>query len=437
MADKRPDTPDAGRAARLATLAIHSALPANMLQGTMTVPLIESTAFTFESSEQASRLFEFEADGYVYTRVANPTVAALETRISNLEGGIGAVCTSCGQSAFVASFLALVEAGDSIAASQWLYANSTNVLDTWCRRFGVEPVFFDPRDRASIERAIRPTTKAMIVESVSNPSLAVCDIPELAAIARAHGVPLIVDNSLPSFVLCRPVDHGADIVVSSLSKYVAGHGGTLGGVVVDLGRFDWATASRFRSISDATPPHLSYADRFGKNAYLMRVRTDALRDLGMFLCPTAAYSLLRGIETIVPRMQYLMQTTRRLIDWLHQDPRVLWVRYPSLPDHPDCEVARRIIPDGAGPLFPFGVNGGYAAAVRFMDALRLIQHAAMFGTPRTIAMHPASTSHKDLSREALVRAGLTPELIRLSVGLEDVDDLIADLDRALEAAAHA
>ena len=417
------------------TRALHAGGAPDPTTGARAVPIFQTTSFVFEDSDDAAALFALQKYGNIYSRIGNPTVAAFEERIASLEGGLGAVATGSGQAAEFLVFAALAGAGDHIVASSSLYGGTVTQLAVTLRRFGVETTFVSGGDPADFAAAIRDNTKLVFAEVVANPSTDVADIAGLADVAHAHGVPLVVDATTVTPYLCRPIEHGADIVVHSATKFLGGHGTALGGVIVDAGRFDWGSG-RFPHFTDPVPTYgdIRWWDNFGEYGFLTKVRVEDLRDIGPALSPFNAFLLLQGVETLPQRMREHVANARHVAAWLAEDPRVAWVSYSGLPGHRDHERARTYAPEGPGAVFSFGIKGGAPAAEAFIGNVRLLSHLANIGDARSLVIHPASTTHRQLSPQQLVEAGVPDDLIRLSIGLEDVDDILWDIDSALTAA---
>jgi O-acetylhomoserine (thiol)-lyase len=414
------------------TRALHAGGSPDPATGARAVPIYQTTSFVFEDSADAANLFALQKYGNIYSRIGNPTVAAFEERIASLEGGIGAVATASGQAAQFLTFAALVEAGDHIVSAPGLYGGTVTQLDGTLRRFGVDTTFVAGEDVDAYAAAVTPNTKLIYTEVVGNPSGRIADLAGLADLARSHGIPLVVDSTTATPYLCRPLEHGADIVLHSATKFLGGHGTTLGGVVVESGEFDWGNG-KFPRMTEPVPSYggLRYWENFGEYAFCTRVRAEQLRDIGAVLSPHSAFLLLQGVETLPQRMDEHVRNARRTAAWLHADPRVAWVNYAGLPDHPHHERATRYLPQGPGAVFSFGVRGGRAAGQRFVESVELCSHLANIGDVRTLVIHPASTTHQQLSDEQLEAGGVTADLVRISVGIEDVDDILWDLDQAL------
>ena len=422
------------------TRALHAGGVPDPTTGARAVPIYQSTSFVFNDTADAANLFALQKYGNIYSRIGNPTVAALEERIASLEGGIGAVATASGMSAEFITFAALAGTGDHIVAASSLYGGTVTQLDVTLRRFGVETTFVGGTDPADYEAAITDDTKAVYAEVIANPSGEITDIAALADVAHRHGVPLVIDSTLSTPYLIRPIEHGADIVIHSLTKFIGGHGTTLGGVVVESGRFDWGSG-RFPSMTEPVPSYggVSWWENFGEYGFLTKLRTEQLRDIGPSLSATAAFQLLQGVETLPQRMDAHVANARTVAAWLAEDPRVGYVTYAGLDDHPHHERARRYLPLGPGAVFAFGVRatddlGGRQVGERFIESVQLASHLANVGDARTLVIHPGSTTHQQLSDEQLAAAGVADDLVRISVGIEDVEDIIWDLDQALEAA---
>ncbi|MGP6171745.1 O-acetylhomoserine aminocarboxypropyltransferase/cysteine synthase family protein [Microbacterium sp. A196] len=422
------------------TRALHAGGTPDAATGARAVPIYQTTSFVFDDAKDAGNLFALQKYGNIYSRIGNPTVAALEERLASLEGGIGAVATASGMSAEFITFAALVGAGDHVVASAQLYGGTVTQLDVTLRRFGVETTFVPSTDPADFAAAIRPETKVVYVEMIGNPSGEIADIEGLAAVAHAAGVPLVVDATLATPYLARPLEHGADIVIHSVTKFLGGHGTTLGGIVIEKGTFDWGNGK----FPQMTEPVASYGgikwwDNFGEYGFLTKLRSEQLRDIGPALSPQSAFNLLQGVETLPQRIDAHLENARIVAEWLESDPRISYVTWAGLESHPHHERAAKYLPLGPGSVFAFGVaaDDGRAAGETLIENLQLASHLANIGDARTLVIHPASTTHRQLSAEQLVAAGAPADLIRISVGLEDADDIIWDLDQALTAATGA
>ena len=419
----------------LRTRAIHAGARPDPETGARSVPIYQSASFVFESTADAGDLFALQKYGTIYSRIGNPTVAALEERLASLEGGIGALATASGMAASFAVFAALTGTGDHIVAASGLYGGSVTQLDVTLRRFGVDTTFVAGGDPADFAAAITDRTKLIFAEVVANPSGEIADLAGLADVARAAGIPFVVDSTVATPWLCRPIEHGADIVIHSATKFLGGHGTTLGGIVVESGRFDWG-AGKFPQLTEPVPSYggVSWWGNFGEYGFLTKLRSEQLRDLGAALPAQSAFQLLQGVETLPQRMQAHVENAGVVATWLAEDPRVDYVNWAGLPDHPHHYRAARYLPAGPGAVFGFGVAGGRDAGQRFIESVRLASHVANIGDVRTLVIHPASTTHRQLSDDQLRAAGASPELVRISVGIEDVEDIIWDLDQALSTA---
>ena len=421
------------------TLQLHGGQKPDPATGSRAVPIHQTTSYCFRDTEHAARLFALEEPGYIYTRIMNPTTEVLENRIALLEGGVGALAFASGQAACTAGVLNVCYAGSEIVSASDLYGGTITLLDCTLRRYGVNTLFVDPTDPANFRKAINDRTRLLYVETIGNPGLDVPDFRAIARIAHAAGVPLMVDNTFATPYLCRPFEHGADIVMHSLTKYIGGHGTSIGGILVDGGKFDWAASGKFPMLVEPDPSYhgLSYTTAFGPAAFIAKARVNMLRDLGGCLSPFNAFLFLQGIETLSLRMERHSANALRIARWLEKHPSVTWVKYPGLPSHPSYRKARRYLPKGCGGMIGFGIKGGIEAGKRFINAVQLCSHLANVGDAKTLVIHPASTTHSQLTPEQQRACGVTPDLVRLSVGIESVDDIMADLDQALRASRKA
>jgi O-acetylhomoserine (thiol)-lyase len=414
------------------TRAIHAGNIPDAVTGARALPIYQTSAFVFDDTKDAAARFALQKYGNVYSRLSNPTVAAFEERIASLEGGLGAVATASGLAAQYITFASLAGAGDHIVSSANLYGGSITQLDVTLRRFGVETTFVQSADPADYAAAITPKTKLIFAETVANPSGEVADIEGLAAVAHAAGIPLIIDSTIATPYLCRPIEWGADIVIHSATKFLGGHGTTLGGVVVESGRFNWDSA-KFPLFTEPVPSYggLEWSGNFGEYAFLTRLRAEQLRDIGPVLAPHSAFLLAQGVETLPYRLRAHVDNARIVAEWLDADPRVDFVNWAGLPSHPHYERGLKYLPKGPGSVFSFGVKGGRDAGRTFIESVDLASHLANIGDAKTLVIHPASTTHAQLNEQQLVDAGVLAGLVRISVGIEDVDDIIYDLDQAL------
>jgi O-acetylhomoserine (thiol)-lyase len=424
---------------KFATLSLHAGQRPDPATGARAVPIYQTTNYVFRDSDHAAALFNLEEPGYLYSRIANPTVAVLEEGLAALEGGVGAVCTASGQAALHLVVATLMGAGGHIVAAASLYGGSINLLKLTLPRFAIATSFVDARDPAAFRAALRPETRLVFAEILGNPGLEVLDIPAVAQVAHDAGLPLLVDATFATPYLCRPIEHGCDIVLHSATKWLGGHGVALGGALIDGGRFDWAAAGKFPTLSEPYAGYhgIDFAAEFGPQALVMRARAEGLRDFGAAMSPANAFHLIQGVETLPLRMARHVENTRRVLDFLGASEAVAWVTHPDLPAHPDHALARRLLPRGAGAIVTFGIKGGRDAGRHFIDSLKLVSHLANVGDAKSLVIHPASTTHQQLDRAALAAAGIGEDMVRLSVGLEDPDDIIDDLGQALRAAQKA
>jgi O-acetylhomoserine (thiol)-lyase len=424
MADRLPG---------FSTLAIHAGAQPDPTTGARATPIYQTTSFVFEDADHAASLFGLQTFGNIYTRIGNPTTAVLEERVAALEGGTAGLAVASGHAAQIVVMHCLMQPGDELVASRKLYGGSINQFNHAFKNFGWSVAWAQPDDVGSFERAITPRTKAIFVESIANPGGVITDIEAIAAIARRAGVPLIVDNTLATPYLCRPIEHGADIVVHSLTKFLGGHGNSMGGLIVDGGSFNWSRAGRYPMLSQPRPEYHGVVmhETFGNFGFAMACRMLALRDLGPAISPFNAFLILMGIETLPLRMQRHCDNAKAVTEWLVRHPKISWVSYPGLPGDRYHELARKYVPKGAGAVFTFGLEGGYAAGVKLVSSVRLFSHLANIGDTRSLIIHPASTTHRQLNDAQKVEAGAGPEVVRLSIGLEDPEDLIADLEQGL------
>lgn len=419
------------------TLALHAGQQPDPGTGARAVPIYQTTSYVFEDTEHAAALFNLEQSGHIYSRISNPTVAVLEERIAALEGGVGAVCTASGHAALVLGIMTLMGQGGHIVASRALYGGSINLFTHTLPRFGIETTFVDPRDPDAFAKAIRPETRLVFGELLGNPGLEVLDLEKVAAIAHDAGLPLMIDATFNTPYLCKPFDHGADLVIHSATKWLGGHGVAMGGVLVDSGRFDWFASDKFPTL---TEPYAGYhgivfAEEYGPAGFIVRARAEGLRDFGAAMSPTNAFYLLQGVETLPVRMDRHVANACKVAEFLAGHEAVDWVNYPGLESHPDHALAQKYMPKGPGSMLSFGVKGGRKAGAAFIENLAVFSHLANVGDAKSLVLHPASTTHQQLSAEQLQAAGIGEDLIRMSVGLEDLDDLIGDMKKALRAAA--
>jgi O-acetylhomoserine (thiol)-lyase len=420
---------------RFDTLSLHAGQRPDPATGARAVPIYQTTSYVFDDTEHAAALFNLERAGHIYSRISNPTVAVLEERISALEGGVGAVATASGQAALHLAIATLMGAGGHIVASARIYGGSHNLLTHTLPRFGIATTFVDPRQPECFADAITDRTRLVFAETLGNPGLEVLDLAAVAEVAHRHGLPLMVDSTFTTPYLCRPIELGADIVMHSATKFLGGHGVAIGGIVVDSGRFDWAASGKFPTMTEPYAGYhgISFAEELGPAAFIMRARAEGLRDFGACMSPANAFYLLQGVETLAVRMARHVANAQAVAEFLEKHAAVVWVRYPGLESHPDHALARRQMPKGAGAIMSFGIRGGRKAGAKLIARLRLFSHLANVGDAKSLVIHPASTTHQQMSAEDLAKAGVGEELVRLSIGLEDAQDLIDDLSQALAA----
>ncbi len=417
------------------TLALHAGQSPDPTTGARATPIYQTASFVFPDTDTAAGLFNIERAGHVYSRLSNPTNAVLEERMAALDHGVGAIVTASGQAAMHLAVATLMGAGSHIVASRSLYGGTHNLLQYTLARFGIETTFVDPRDLDAFTAAIRPNTRLIFGEVLGNPGLEVLNIPALADRAHAHGLPLLVDATFTTPYLCKPIDLGADLVMHSATKFLSGHGVVIGGVLVDGGTFDWDASGRFDTMTEpyAGFHELVFAEEFGPQAFITRARKEGIRDFGACMAPMTAFQILQGLETLPLRMQRHVANTQAVTAYLLEHPLVEAVIYPGLEQHPDYDLAQRMLPAGAGAVFSFNIRGGRAAGQRFIESLELFSHLANIGDAKSLVIHPASTTHHRMDAASLAAAGVSPGMVRVSVGLEDPADLIADLQAGLRA----
>ncbi len=418
------------------TLSLHAGQAPDPHTGARATPIYFTTSFVFRDSDHAASLFNMERAGHVYSRISNPTNAVLEERIAALEGGVAAIATASGQAALHLGLATIAAAGSHIVASAALYGGSHNLLHYTLKRFGIDTTFVQPRDLAAWRKAIRPNTKVLFAETLGNPGLDVLNIPEVAAIAHEHKLPLMVDATFTTPYLLKPFDHGADLLFHSATKFLGGHGVAIGGVLVDGGVFDWVASGKFPELTEAYEGFhgMNFSEESTVAPFSLRARREGLRDFGACMSPTTAFQILQGVETLPLRMQRHVENTRKVVEFLVRHPAVASVSYPELPGHPDHELAKRLLPKGCGAVFSFNLKGDRAAGRRFVETLRIFSHLANVGDAKSLVIHPASTTHFRMDEAALAAAGITEGSMRLSIGLEDADDLTDDLSAGLRAA---
>lgn len=418
------------------TLQVHGGQKPDPTTGSRAVPIYQTTSYVFNDVDHAANLFALKESGNIYTRIMNPTTDVLEQRIAALEGGVGALAVASGSAAITYAILNITEAGDEIVAANTLYGGTYNLLAVTLPRLGIKTIFTDPDDPENFKQAITAKTKAIYIETLGNPGINIIDIEAVAAIAHEHGIPLIVDNTFATPYLNRPFDFGADIVVHSATKFIGGHGTTIGGIIVDSGKFDWAASGKFPGLTQPDPGYhnIVYTDASGPQAYIVKARVQLLRDTGACISPFNAFLLLQGLETLSLRLEKHVSNARMIAEFLQAHPCVSWVNYPDLPGSKYYQLARKYLPKGAGAIFTFGIKGGVEQGKRFINKLELFSLLANVADAKSLVIHPASTTHSQLTTEEQLKAGVTPDMIRLSVGIEDPEDLIYDLDQALKTA---
>lgn len=419
-----------------ATLAIHAGQIPDAATGARALPIYQTSSFVFDSADHAASLFNLQTFGNIYSRLSNPTVAVLEERVAALEGGRAAVASASGMAAESMALMTILQAGDHVVAAGALYGGSVTLLSVSLAKFGITTTFVDGSQADAFAAAIQPNTRAIFAESLGNPSMLVLDIQAVADVAHAHGLPLIIDNTVPSPLLCNPIAFGADIVVHSATKYLAGHGTTLGGVVVESGKFPWDNG-KFPGMTEPSAGYhgVKFYETFGDFGFTMRCRMECLRVYGASLSPMSAWQILQGVETLPLRMERHCSNAMAVAEFLKNDARVAWVNYPGLADHPQHDLMKKQM-RGASGLLSFGVKGGLAQGVKFIESARFMSHLVNIGDTRTLISHPASTTHRQLSETQQLAAGVGPDMIRISVGLEHIDDILWDIDQALNAASH-
>jgi len=421
---------------QFATLAVHAGQTPDPTTGACAVPIYQTASYVFQNADHAGRLFGLQEFGNIYTRIMNPTNDVFEKRVAALEGGVAGLATASGMAAETLALTTLASAGDEIVSTTSLYGGTYTLLRYTFERLGITVRFVDPDDFAGLRAAINEKTRAIYAETLGNPKLDVVDIEQFAAIAHEHGLPLVIDNTAASAALVRPIEWGADIVINSATKFLGGHGTTIAGVIVDAGKFDWAASGRFKNFTEPDPSYhgLSYTEAFGPLAFILKARVQGLRDTGAALSPHSAFLLLQGIETLHLRLERHSTNALAVARHLEKHPGVEWVNYPGLESSPYHARAKKYLPNGEGALVTFGIKGGYEAGKKLIDGLKLFSLLANIGDAKSLVIHPASTTHQQLTVEEQAATGVTPELVRLSVGIEDIRDILADLDQAIEGA---
>jgi len=421
---------------RFDTLQVHAGQIPDPTTGARAVPIYQTTSYVFKDSDHGARLFALEEAGNIYTRIMNPTTDVFEKRMAALEGGVGALAVSSGSAAITYAIMNIAGAGDEIVSASTLYGGTYNLFSTTLPKYGIKTVFVDPEDPENFRKAINCKTKALFIETIGNPGINLVDIEAIAKIAHENHVPLIVDNTFGTPYLIRPIEYGADIVVHSATKYIGGHGTSIGGVIVDSGNFDWAASDRFPGLTQPDPSYhgISYTETFKTAAYIVKVRVQLLRDTGACISPFNSFLLLLGLETLSLRVEKHVSNTLKIVDYLSKHPKVSWVNYPGLKDSKYYHLALKYFPKGVGSIFTFGLKGDISVCKKFIDNLEIFSHLANVADAKSLVIHPASTTHSQLSEEEQRAAGVTPDMIRVSVGIEDPQDLIEDLEQAINKA---
>jgi len=418
------------------TLQVHAGQQPDPTTGARAVPIYQTTSYVFNNAEHGANLFALKESGNIYTRIMNPTTDVFEQRIAALEGGIAALGVASGSAAITYAILNIAGSGDEIVSSSTLYGGTYNLFRYTLPRYGITTVFVDPDDPENFRKVITDKTKALFIESIGNPGINIIDIEAVAAIAHQNGVPLIIDNTFATPYLLRPIEFGADIVVHSATKFIGGHGTSIGGVIIDSGKFDWAASGKFPGLTEPDESYhgVSYTRDVGAPAFVVKTRVQLLRDTGAAISPFNSFLFIQGLETLSLRVERHVENSIKIARWLEQNPLVSWVNYPGLPGNKYFDLAQKYLPKGAGSIFTFGIKGGIEAAKKFIDSLEIFSHLANVADAKSLVIHPATTTHSQLNEQDQIDAGVTPDQIRLSIGLEDVNDLIWDLDQALKKA---
>jgi len=417
------------------TISLHTGYQPDPSFGSRAVPIYQTTSYVFETVDDAAALFNIEKGGHIYSRMTNPTVAVLEQRIAALEGGVGAICTASGMSALFVTFMSLCSAGDHIVSASQIYGSTATLLKHTLKRFNIECTFVSINDEKALKEAIQENTKLVFCESIGNPGLEVSDLPQIAKISHQNHLPLVVDATFATPVLCKPLDHGVDVVVHSVTKWIGSHGLAVGGVIVDGGSFEWGSSKKHPTLTTPYEPFhgINFWEEFGPSALSMKIRAESMRDFGPAMSPHSAFLFLQGIETLTLRMNQHVKNAVKLAKWLLEQSAVMWVNHPDLPENPTYEIAQKLFPNGAGSMLCFGVKGGREGGAAFINALKLASNLANVGDSRTLVLHPASTTHSRMDEEAMKAAGSSTDLIRVSVGIESVADIINDFKAGLKA----
>lgn len=417
------------------TISLHTGYEPDPAFGSRAVPVYQTTSYVFETVDEAAALFNIEKGGHIYSRMTNPTVAVLEQRIAALEGGVGAICTASGMSAIFVTLMTLCSAGDHIVSASQIYGSTATLLKHTLKRFNIDCTFISINDEKALKDAIQENTKLVFCESIGNPGLEVSDLPKISKIAHKNNLPLVIDATFATPALCKPIDHGVDIVIHSATKWIGGHGVAVGGVIVDGGTFDWGSSNKHPTLTKPYEPFhgINFWEEFGPSALSMKIRAESMRDFGPAMSPHSAFLLLQGIETLALRMNQHVKNAIKLSKWLLEQSPVMWVNHPDLPENPTYEIAKKLFPNGAGSMLCFGVKGGREGGAAFINGVKLSSNLANVGDARTLVLHPATTTHSRLDDEAMKASGTSPDLIRVSVGIESIEDIINDFKAGLKA----
>ena len=417
------------------TISLHTGYEPDPAFGSRAVPVYQTTSYVFETVDEAAALFNIEKGGHIYSRMTNPTVAVLEQRIAALEGGVGAICTASGMSAIFVTLMTLCSADDHIVSASQIYGSTATLLKHTLKRLNIDCTFISINDEKALKDAIQENTKLVFCESIGNPGLEVSDLPKISKIAHKNNLPLVIDATFATPALCKPIDHGVDIVIHSATKWIGGHGVAVGGVIVDGGTFDWGSSNKHPTLTTPYEPFhgINFWEEFGPSALSMKIRAESMRDFGPAMSPHSAFLLLQGIETLALRMNQHVKNAIKLSKWLLEQSPVMWVNHPDLPENPTYEIAKKLFPHGAGSMLCFGVKGGREGGAAFINGVKLSSNLANVGDARTLVLHPATTTHSRLDDEAMKASGTSPDLIRVSVGIESIEDIINDFKAGLKA----
>jgi O-acetylhomoserine (thiol)-lyase len=419
------------------TLQVHAGHTPDSETKSRAVPIYQTTAYAFDSAEHAANLFALKEPGNIYTRIMNPTTDVFEKRMASLEGGVGALAVASGSSAVTFAVLNIAGAGDEIVSANTLYGGTHNLFSHTLPKLGIKTTFVNPDEPENFRKAINDNTKALYIETIGNPGINIIDIEAVAKIAHENSIPLIIDNTFGTPYLIRPIEYGADIIIHSATKFIGGHGNSIGGIIIDSGKFDWTASGKFPGLTEPDESYhgIKYAEALGEMAYIIKARVQLLRDIGAALSPFNAFLFLQGLETLSLRVRQHVSNTKKIVKMLNDNPNISWVNYPALKDNKYYELSKKYLPDGPGSIFTFGIKGGLKAGIKFIDSLEIFSHVANVADAKSLVIHPASTTHQQLSKEDQLKAGVRDDMIRLSIGIEDADDLIYDIKQALEKSA--